>query len=186
MADPKGLLVVPVAFRPDGTMRAWELDNSDRLKVLVDAITGDVSVTQTNPANLQSGINGWINAAWQKQPLIFGYSGDILRLASNTNLAAGTNQVNDSAVPAGEIWVVTSLSMAYVGTVPTSIRLSIVAATVAYRLFQQNAPVSDMAYDRQGYWIMQEGDNLRCTVLGATAGDDLFFWVNGFRLDIDQ
>lgn len=53
MAEPKGLLVVPVGFRTDGSLHALELDNSDRLKVLIDSITGSVIVTQTTPDNLR-------------------------------------------------------------------------------------------------------------------------------------
>lgn len=76
MADPKGFLVVPVAYRADGTIHALELDTSDRLKVLVDSITGSVTVVQTTPANLTVANYDWDGSTWQK---MLGQSSGLLK-----------------------------------------------------------------------------------------------------------
>ena len=128
---------------------------------------------------------GWINGAWQKNPLLFGYSGEKEIAVSNTSLAAGANDLDSTAVPAGEIWVITHVAMSYVGTAPTHIEAKTVGAS-AIMLFRQLAPVTTVVYDRQGWWIMEEGDLLRCTVAGATLNDDLYLWATGFKVDIDQ
>jgi hypothetical protein len=48
MPDPQGLLVTPVGFRTDGSIHAFELDASDRLKIAVipNAIYDSTGLTQ--------------------------------------------------------------------------------------------------------------------------------------------
>lgn len=129
---------------------------------------------------------GQVGGAWQKNPLAFGYSGVVKRVASNVALAAGTNVLDDSAVPAGEIWVITNIATRYVGTVATVvIRVEIYDGASGYVLYDAGNLTSSLSVDRQGWWVLPSGYNLRATVFNATLNDDAYLLATGFRVDID-
>lgn len=114
----------------------------------------------------------------------FTFSGVVLRAIGTASLAAGTNNIDDSAVPAGEIWVITNLRFQYTGTPPTRVNAALVSGGTGYPLFAVLAPASGQDYDRQGFWVMAEGDVLRVSVTGATLNDDLYLHATGFKTDL--
>ncbi|MDP2324162.1 MAG: hypothetical protein Q8N51_09045, partial [Gammaproteobacteria bacterium] len=150
------------------------------LKIQIGGQDADVTVKQTTPANLTSGLHGWDGAAWRKLPLLFGYSDTLALEASNLALAAGTNTLDASACPAGYIWVVTSILIMYVGTVPAGIFTDLISGANTLALYRQFSPVSGAGYDRQGFWVLKAGDYLRCVVTGATLNDDLYLHASGY------
>ena len=113
-----------------------------------------------------------------------GYSDRLLIETHNADLAAGTNTLDVDPVPAGWIWVVTHLSMMYIGTVPTSIWVFITHDVTTIRVFQQLSPYSLGLYDRQGWWVLKEGDFIRYRVYGATLHDDFYGHANGFKVQL--
>lgn len=123
---------------------------------------------------------GWYNSAWRKSPPAFGPSNYLLHFVDNTNLAAGTNNLDFATVPANQVWVYTNIYMQYNGTPPTNISAQI----ATWLLYRQNAPATTVGYDRQGYWPVFPGYWLRMVVAGATAGDDAFFRGTGFIMDL--
>ncbi len=130
---------------------------------------------------------GWIASAWQKNPLLFGYSGQILIADTNTSLAAGNNTIDSSAVPAGEIWVITNCAIAYSGTVAgVTMSAQLLDAATGYTLYGVLAVTSGLFVDRQGWWVLIPGNKLRLSITGATLNDDGFLRATGFRVDIDQ
>ena len=177
MGEPKGLLVVPIGFGPTDLLRSLELDASDNLKVAFAAAAQGLV-----------GTHGWIGGAWQKNPLLFGYTSDLFQEVSNTNLPAGTSFINAATVPAGEIWVFTNIAHRYDGTPPAQILTSkhIDAIPADAVVFQTLLPVSTQYYDRQGWWVLSEGWYLRSAIVGGTLGDDAYLRAWGFKVDIDQ
>jgi len=136
--------------------------------------------------SIQARAHAYIGGAWQKNPLMFGYSDSILGSTGSTNLSAGTNIFYSGSVPAGEIWVITNLAMYYGGTV-TNVVISLLLnrSSTGYTLWQQRSITSNQNYDRQGYWIMKQADRIQFQIANATAGDDAFMYWAGFRMDID-
>lgn len=165
-------IMVPVNVDTDGDL---QIDVKGALPAGT-ALIGDVGAR-----NL-----GWVSAAWQKDPLRFGYSAHIYRAWSNLNLPAGNSTQADTAVPAGEIWVITNIAMRYEGTAPTFMTMQINDGVTTYHLFRQLAPTTLAVYDRQGWWVLAPGHNLEIRVIGATLNDDLYGYATGFRVDIDQ
>ncbi|MDP2323066.1 MAG: hypothetical protein Q8N51_03445, partial [Gammaproteobacteria bacterium] len=121
---------------------------------------------------------------WRKLPLLLGYSNTLALVVSNTSLAAGTNILDTSACPTGQIWVVTNILTFYVGTVPTGITIYLVSGATTPILYRQLSPVSAVGYDRQGSWILKAGDLLRCIVTGATLNDDLNLYASGYAMAV--
>ena len=198
MAEPKGFLVVPLGFNPSGILRALELDESDRLKVLVDSITGIVSVSldgqtgtlkveQQSPTNLATGNHGWYSSAWQKSPIPFGPSASVGDRIEDLNLAAGTNNISGTTVPAGEAWVIKQLAGRYTGTVGgVVIRYDLIIGGTTYVLHYVTPVVSAAFYPVSVDVTLFPGDNLSLFVSGATAGNDALLTAVGYRMDLDQ
>jgi hypothetical protein len=163
------------------------VDSSDDVHPLLVDSSGRIilAASSLEIGLVQARAYGRIGGAWQKQPLLFGYSATVLETWSDDNLASGSNTVDSPVVPAGEIWVITNLSMRYVGTPPTYIEMRLRSGTSDYPLFRQLAPTTAQTHDRQGWWVMAPGDLLRVGISGATAGDDLYASATGFRVDID-
>ena len=130
---------------------------------------------------------GWVNGAWQKNPLMFGYSGTAKNEVNDTALAAGNNNLDGAAVPAGEIWVITNVAFRYNGTV-TGVTLTANAQMdgTAYQIFGQNPPVSNVWYDRQTYVVLNEGDYIWLSITGATLNDDAHLRMFGFKVEVAQ
>jgi hypothetical protein len=141
-------------------------------------------ITDPSEEYYKDGLWGWDGSQWRKLTLQFGYTGIYVSQVVNTNLAAGTNNLSDTAVPAGEIHVITNILIRYVGTPPTQIAARIVSGAVIVDLFVVRSPVSAVSYDRQGWWVLGPGDVLRLSITGATATDDALIDIAGFRMTI--
>jgi hypothetical protein len=130
---------------------------------------------------------GWVGGSWQRDPLRLGYSERIARQWSNESLPSGNSDVNDSVVPSGEIWIITSIAFEYGGTPPpTAVTVRLSDGVKVYSYWAQAAPASAISYGREGYWVLRPGDKLSLRVVGAAAGHYLRGWATGFRVDIDQ
>jgi len=174
MATPKGNLVTPVGFDPSGHPLALEVDASGYLKVCTPAAAQGLV-----------GTHGFVNAGWQKNPINFGYSGRLAIALTNTDLAAGASALSSLAVPAGWLWVITNLAFFYAGSTPFSVGVRLIQGGLDIYLYMQMSPTGWMIYDRQGWWVLKEGDYVSCFVNGAALGDDLYFRIHGFTVQID-
>lgn len=135
---------------------------------------------------LSSTAHGYYSGAFRKSPIAFGASGVVRVNVSNTALVAGSNTLESGAVPAGELWVITNLVISYVGTVTNvALYMSFYSGASNVDIFAQIPPVSNVRYDRQGWWVMQPTETLRLRIFGATLNDDAFLVLTGFRVDID-
>jgi len=113
------------------------------------------------------------------------YGAVLHTLVGSAALAAGANDLDAAAVPAGKLHVYTSLAMRYDGTVATVIlRAQLRSGVTSYDLFCQTPPVSSISHDRQGWWVLAEGDVLRLRVENATLNDDAYLYATGFVVDL--
>jgi len=175
MGEPKGFLVVPIGYNPSDALRALELDADDNLKVVFAAAAQGLV-----------GEHGWIGGAWQKNPLQMGYSGQIAERVVEANGTGGSVALNGSAVPAGEIWVVTNIAARDVNTNPAAMLFQFVVGGGGMGVAAQAAPGANVSKGFQGTWILKAGDNVRVTMTGTALNDDLYLWFTGWRVDIDQ
>jgi hypothetical protein len=135
-------------------------------------------------SNLATPLAGWVNGAWNKLPMLFGYSDIVYQNWGTNNLPAGDSNYDSSAVPSGKIWIITNLAMGYTGTTPTNITMRINRSGVYPLIFRQTSPVSNVWYDRQGWWVLKSGDKLNVDVSGATSSNALWAQAIGFAVDI--
>lgn len=114
---------------------------------------------------------------------VMGFGGIVEEALSDTSLDAGTNTLGGTTVPSGEIHVITQVVAQYIGTVPTQTFIFAVGLAGDIVVLDQASPTSGIYYPATVNVILQSGDEMRCRVNGATAGDDLFFRYAGYKFD---
>lgn len=114
------------------------------------------------------------------------YTDVVYEGVSNTSLSAGSNNIDSTAVPAGEVHVITNISVSYTGTVSgVSLRATLFESGVGgYVVFQEDSISSTYWYDRQGNWVLPAGDYVRLVVSGATLNDDAYLRITGYKFSV--
>lgn len=160
-----------------------QFDASDRLKVLIDAITAALTVTQTTPANLLSGVHGYISGAWRKQPLVFSYSTNYLERVFTLSAAVGANTLTLTAVPANTLRVITNLT-AFNNTSPTTFT-DVDTGAGSPLLAVVGALTARMPLIWSGWVFMAAGQACRGYFEGCTLNDDLYLDAVGYDMTLN-
>ncbi len=172
-------------------------DSSGQLAV--GMIAGQsIEVTQATPADLNATVDiaanqsvdarlhGYITGQWKKAPIPFGPSSVKAEKVLNSNLAAGANTLSSTGVPAGKLEVITNIGFYYIGTVAgVVLSVNLTNNSILYSLFGQTPPVSALVYDRQGQWVLSQGDNITLAIAGATLHDAAGLIITGYVMDIN-
>lgn len=112
----------------------------------------------------------------------FSYKGELLKRHVETNADAGTNYLDGTAVPAGEVWVICWI-MAYNNDRASS--------TVTLRFYDGSSdywakggvPAAQyVGVSWAGEQVLEEGHSVQATLRGATAGDDLYLFYGGYKM----
>lgn len=131
-------------------------------------------------------IRGWIKARWQKQPLLIGYSGQIVGTANMVAAAPDPDLLSSGAVPANEIWVIQNISAYHNDPVARIIQLVLVSGGVQYIIDMKTTLTANNTMTYQGALIMDEGDTLLAKFYSVVAPTNLRITWIGMRVDIDQ
>ena len=188
MPDPKGFLVVPVAFTNTGLLRALYVDDADRLKVLVDnpdPISVVLGASDAVIGTVSSRMHGWSGTTWYKQPMIRGYSGILDEYLTNFNCSAGTNVLNSSLVPRGFVWEVELIAYFFTTAPCTSGRIQLFSSGVEIIVQEVVPPYTARWICHQYRFTMAENAFLRMTCYGMAAGDDMYFRIHGLKYRIE-
>jgi hypothetical protein len=191
-------LLERLIFGYDGAdYRVVKVDTSGNLVAAILA-GQSIEVTQDTAADLKATVNlatdqniqargyGWIGGAWQKNPLGFGYSARGSQQLVNTNAAAGYNNVSSSAVPAGEIWILSAASASDNSNTITQIDLSVTVNGNPVVIGFVLSPVAAQPCIALTQVALAEGDTIAAGFYGCVAGDDLYLRYCYTRIDIDQ
>lgn len=158
----------------------------DSLDVRLDGQTADVEVTQTTPADLTPGIEGWDGAAWRKLPLLWGYSDRYTELKSDVGVPAGDVDQLFSPVPEGEIWIVTSFA-AYSGQANvTAVSMEAMCGGNYLVLARDPYTVANKHIAPFTPIILKEDDRLRVYWYAAAVGDSVVASANGYKMKIAE
>jgi hypothetical protein len=118
--------------------------------------------------------------------LIWGYNGQWLERQYNTNCIAGTNNLDFTEVPEGEVWVLKRIVVTNINTNCSRIRIYTLSGGTVYTLEERTAPTKDVRYGATLEAVLVEGDQLEVGFEGCAAGDDIYAWVNGYKMVIAQ
>lgn len=182
--DPDKLKTLVHGDDSGGDPQALQVDANKSL-VIAQRSGDEWEIKQQTPADLTVGLHGRISSAWQKLSMLWGFSDYLSEGLVDTNLSAGFNALDGTVVPSGEVWVITTGAIMYVGTSPTAIQIVPDVNSVACPCLYQASPTSAIWYCVNGTFILAEGDKFRARVDGATAGDDLYLRYNGYKMEVD-
>ncbi|MBU2060050.1 MAG: hypothetical protein KKB38_20260 [Gammaproteobacteria bacterium] len=170
-----------VAAGAVGTLSAKLRRLTTDLDALLTELRLKADLTETQPVSIATMPTTTVQSSGGDK--LFGFESIVEEALSNTNLSAGTTNLIGTAVPSGKIWYITAIVTSYVGTTPTFIRLSAKGLAGTLFLLEQKDPVSNQWYIWAGQAYVQEGDQIQCTIVGATAGDDLYCRYAGVQMD---
>ena len=169
----------------DDLRNALHAIGSDKMDVFFKGQDVDVEVKQQAPADLTAALHGYIGAAWQKLPMLWGYSDRYVERLEDNNAAAGWNWENLTAVPAGEIWVIQAARADNATSQTTATKIELLSDGPTNTLIKDLLPAAGHHTCWQGAVVLKEGDLIRAEFEGCTAGDDLTTSAWGFKMDID-
>lgn len=160
-------------------------DGADYRVVKVDTSGNLVAALLANQ-NVQARGYGWVSAAWQKNPLLIGYSGTGSEEVKNLSAAAGVNVLNGTVVPAGEIWNVYAAHLLDVNNATVQDRIGVTVSGVDVVMASTATLAASIYYPWNGSVILSPGDKIFGVFEGCTLNDDLYMRYAYVRVDIDQ
>ncbi len=128
---------------------------------------------------------GYVNGAWQKQPMGLGYSASVSKQIIQAVVGAGFEHIDGDAVPVGEIWIIEAVGGLYIGTVPTWFILSMWNGSVYFNLKEEMPPVSTRWITVQSPLTLKAGDSMRAIWTGGTAADSAYLQYWGRKVFIN-
>lgn len=195
VSEPKGQLFVPVwidagivkALISDaGTLPVTESAPLTELDVTLKASDITLPTSEQSPlTSIQSQGYGYIGSAWQKQPLIWGYSDVYSDTKYEADVPAADKVIQFDTVPTGEIWVVTVIcaysAQANVSRIEFQPKIDGVSVPLVYE-----PPAGALhATVWQGIAPMKKDDYLEVIFRGCALNDDLWAMVGGYKMSID-
>lgn len=155
-------------------------------RVIKSDTDGNIVIAQKADQNIQARSYGWYSSAWQKNPLTYGYSNTAELYESDTNLPAGTANLDTTAISAGEVWRITYIGIFPVSASMTQIGLYLRRGGTSYPIKIDNTPVTSVWDTFVVDITLKESDSFRLQMANATLNDDLYISMLGYKFDVDQ
>jgi len=140
----------------------------------------------TNPAEeyFKDGGWGWDGTRWRKDNLTWGYNGTLANRQSTLAAAAGTNTLNHSIVPAGEVWVIVTHGMVNANTAVPGTLYAVISG-VGYTVKAYGTMVA-------GIWstgvplgiVLAAGDYMSAMFESCVLNDDLYSDITGYKMKV--
>lgn len=115
--------------------------------------------------------HGYLNSVWQPNPLQLGFS-DAKRINVSEQATGATHNVESSAVPTGELWVVEMITGRDQTSAPNRIQLGMYNSQL-YPVLIDTAPTANNWTVWTGAVLLEEGDKLRANFQGCSINDTL-------------
>lgn len=169
MSNPQGEISQIHAINPSGVTRALDCSADDEL-IVTSVITSVVEVEQDTPDDLRVGNHSYISSAWQKQPLILGYSEIYREIFTKNPLTAGYNNINSTAILVNKVFEMENLAYyASVGTV-TGLQICLISGGSLYFLEAMGAMTANVIYPYTNHLTLAPGDYIRLIATTSGAG----------------
>lgn len=118
--------------------------------------------------------------------LIFGYTDRYLEFVQNLNAAAGSNVLRGTAVPADEVWVVTSMLCFNSNNACTAVDMGVYDGSLDYFAVRVKALAKATPLYIHPHLVMKEGDQASTTLRGCTLNDNIYLHVLGYKMKLTQ
>lgn len=115
---------------------------------------------------------------------LFGYHDRYAERVSDLNAAAGTNILQGTAVPAGEVWVIQSIRGVNVNSIPTLVELRVQSATIMAVLEIATPAAANESVLWSGAIFIKEADRTSARFEGCVLNDDLYLDIWGYKMKV--
>lgn len=129
-----------------------------------------------------SGIFGWFENKWIRQPLILGPSEALQGQVVELDATAGTNVIYGDTVPSDEIWVLLSATHINYNTANSSVLMGIALSGVGYPFNTTHTAIVARWYSYGVYQVLLPGYQPYAAFYNCSVGDDIQFLYAGFKL----
>lgn len=116
--------------------------------------------------------------------LIFGYYDRYIERKSTTTATAGTNTFSATAVPAGEVWVVTSVRAVNINTNNSEVEFGIYDGTSRKGFYRTLLPGANKDMMWNGHVYLKEADYIQAIFYGCTLNDDIYVDIFGYKMKV--
>lgn len=117
--------------------------------------------------------------------LIFGYAGQILE-KTEVEGAGDHTSAYSTPVPPNELHVMTGISAKHDDVNSRTLMLRVWDGTDFYHIARREGIAKTEILDRQGMWILVEGDMIEARCLSLGAGKSVFCEINGYKMILSQ
>lgn len=141
-------------------------------------------ITDPSEEYFKDGSWGWSGSAWRKSGLLFSYTASAMQSVFDANASTGVNTLLGTAVPAGEVWVITAMEVHNNTSGVSAALVGVTRAGSFYAAASTAALAKAVGLSWSGSIYLVEGDQASGRLKGCTAGDDLYFTYFGYKMTI--
>jgi len=92
--------------------------------------------------------------------------------------------LSTAPVPAGELWVVTNIAARHNDPIPRRVWVGLVGDDLEYWLFRNSFLLRYEFMERQGSWILKEGDHLHALFENLASGKTGWITAVGYKIKV--
>jgi hypothetical protein len=173
---------------PKGLLRvlAWFDDTDDELKALInDNGRMPISLDEQNK-DINTQLLVYDSSAWVKSPIIFGYSAMISEMVNTTSAGGGTESLNHSTVPEGEVWVITAWNAFSVQGTAGQFRGLITGYGDQQQHFRTGTITAQTSIEVTTPVILKEDGYLVSQFRTCAVGEVIYSNINGFKMKVNM
>lgn len=162
------------------------IDSTSKIIPLLLDANGQIIVSSaTLAANSEIGIKGYIGGAWQKQPLLLGYSDTLRQVFASATLPAGNSDQTVFTVSSNEVWTITNLFVQCNSTTITYVIPKVDVSGTVYTIAVDARTANPFFTTRQCNVSFKAGDKLIIRFENATLNDIGICTALGYKTTIN-
>lgn len=147
--------------------------------------SGQLNVVLPTVEAVESRVHGYINSAWQNNPIIWGISDTLNERVDDSSTPAGTHQIYTTTVPEGEIHRFTYISYYLASTTINNIVLIFWTNGTSLPFYSTTTLLNGIWVSQVADISLKEDDKISLYCQNCTAGDAMSLVVLGYKMDID-
>ncbi len=132
----------------------------------------------------QANLHGYDGSAWQKLPLLFGYTDRYSEYVEVHLDPDDYYDISSTTPPAGYIYVVQSVSIYFTGESMSSLDIYGYNGSENFPLFSQSSPESYYKYLITGNWVLKPGDMIKGAFNNTVNGGWGILTLWGYKMKI--
>lgn len=161
------------------------MNMQERLAQRCNELEKRIAALETLEATMAH-VFGWDGSAWRKLPLVWGYSDTLQERWNDADADAGANSHEFTAVPAGEIWVITNLNAADLDNVVTEINWIFVFGGTNYQITAKLSPAARENVGGMIHIVLEEGAVMKVSYIGVTLNDYIYGTIVGYKMKVSE